>query len=240
MNNIVAIIPARSGSKSIIDKNIKKLSGHPLLAYSIAAAKKSKKINKVIVSTDSKQYAEIAKHYGAEVPFLRPSKISDDKSSDFEFISHSLDQFKKMKFNPDYIVHLRPTTPIREPYILDKAISFFQNNKDFHSLRSVHLMSESSYKTLEIHDGTLKPLSFLNEEFFDANAPRQSLPDTYQANGYIDVLSTSFILKNHEIHGKKILPFVTKPAYELDLLEDLDYLEYQISKSSDIIKKLFE
>ena len=100
-------------------------------------------------------------------------------------------------------------------------------------------MPESSYKTLEINNGSLTPLLLFGDTEIDSNAPRQSFPDTYVANGYVDVLSTSFIIENQEIHGKKIMPFITDPAYEVDSIEDFDYLEYIASTSQDIIKKLF-
>lgn len=239
MNKTFAIIPARSGSKGVKDKNIKSLYGHSLLEWSINAAIKSKLIDRVFISTDSEEYARIGKKCGAEAPFLRPENISGDTSSDLDFVLHAIEEFKKLNVCPEHIVHIRPTTPIRDPDLIDEAISLFQKNKEFHSLRSVHLMSESSYKTMEINDGILTPLALLNNEGLDSNAPRQSFPDTYQANGYVDVLSTSFILENNEIHGKKILPFITRPAYEVDSIEDFDYLEYLASNSQAIINKLF-
>ncbi|MDC1007657.1 acylneuraminate cytidylyltransferase family protein [Gammaproteobacteria bacterium] len=240
MNKIFAIIPARSGSKGVKDKNIKNLCGHSLLEWSINAAIKSKLIDRVFISTDSEEYARIGIKSGAEAPFIRPDNISGDTSSDFDFVIHAINEFKKLNVCPEYIVHIRPTTPIRDPELIDEAISLFQENQEFHSLRSVHLMSESSYKTLEINDGTLTPLSLFNDERLDANAPRQSFPDTYQANGYVDVLSTKFILQNNEIHGKKILPFITEPAFELDSIEDFGYLEYLASNSKGIMNKLFK
>lgn len=240
MNKVVAIIPARSGSKGVKDKNIRDLHGYSLLEWSIKAAKKSKLIDRVFVSTDSEKYAKISLDCGAEVPFLRPKDISEDNSSDFSFISHSIKEFKKMNLHPEYLVHLRPTTPIREPKILDDAISIFKDSKKFDSLRSVHLMSESSYKTLEINNGTLTPLSLFNDDLFNSNAPRQSYPNTYHANGYVDILRTNYILKSLEIYGKKILPFITKTAYEVDTLEDFEYLEYLASRSNKLIKKLFK
>jgi CMP-N-acetylneuraminic acid synthetase len=100
-------------------------------------------------------------------------------------------------------------------------------------------MSESSYKTLEILNGSLTPLALLGDAEIDSNAPRQSFPDTYQANGYVDVLDVKFIMENQEIHGKKILPFITEPAYEVDSIDDFEYLEYLASKSQELIKKLF-
>ena len=239
MSSVVAIIPARSGSKGVKDKNIKNLHGHSLLEWSINAAKRSQLIDRVFISTDSPEYAKKAEEYGAEAPFLRPDDISGDKASDLDFIIHAIKELNKIGLYPEYLVHIRPTTPIRDPIIIDDAISLFQNNNQFNSLRSVHKMSESSYKTLEIKNGSLVPLSLIVGVEIDSNAPRQSFPDTYQANGYVDVLSTSFIIKNQQIHGTKILPFITEPTYEIDSIEDFDYLEYQASRSQDIVKKLF-
>ncbi len=115
-----------------------------------------------------------------------------------------------MNLHPEYLVHLRPTTPLREPNTLDEAISIFRASKKFDSLRSVHLMSESSYKTLEINNGILTSLSLLKDETFNSNAPRQSYPRTYQPNGYIDILRTNYILKSHEIYGKKFFHLLQK------------------------------
>ena len=239
MSEVVAIIPARSGSKGVKDKNIKNLHGHSLLEWSIKAALKAKLIDRVFISTDSLEYARISKEHGAEVPFLRPSSISGDTASDLDFIIHAIEEFNKMGLYPEYLVHIRPTTPIRDPKIIDDAIALFQNNNQFNSLRSVHKMSESSYKTLEINNGGLTPLSLFSEMEIDPNGPRQNFPDTYQANGYVDVLSASFIIQNQKIHGKKILPFITDPAYEVDSIKDFDFLEYLALTSQEIIKKLF-
>jgi len=239
MNKVFAIIPARSGSKGVKDKNIKSLHGHSLLEWSINAAKRSRLIDRVFISTDSLEYARIGREHGAEVPFLRPDAISGDTASDVDFIIHAIEEFHKMGLEPDYLVYIRPTTPIRDPDVIDSAISLFKNNKQFNSLRSAHKMSESSYKTLEIRNGHLTPLALFGDAKTDSNAPRQSFPDTYQANGYVDVLDTKFIMENQEIHGKKILPFITDTAYEVDSIEDFDYLEYQALNSQQIIKKLF-
>lgn len=239
MNKIFAIIPARSGSKGVKDKNIKKLLGHSLLEWSINAAMRSRLIDRVFISTDSSEYAKHAVECGAEAPFLRPPNISGDLASDSDFVIHAIKEFRKMNLYPEYLVHIRPTTPIRDPEVIDKAISTFTTTKDFNSLRSVHKMSESSYKTLEINDGVLTPLTLFGDAEVDTNAPRQSFPDTFQANGYVDVLSTRFISKNGTIHGQKTLPFVTSTAFEVDTNDDFVYLEYLASRSPQLIKKLF-
>jgi len=239
VNEVVALIPARSGSKGVKDKNIKKLYGHSLLEWSINAALKSKLIDRVFLSTDSKKYADMGERYGAEVPFLRPAKISGDDSSDLDFVLHALDEFKKINLHPKYLVHIRPTTPIRDPDLIDSAISLFMTSNDFSSLRSVHKMSESSYKTFEITDRFLTPLPLALVEKVDSNAPRQTFPETYQANGYVDILQTDYILANKNIHGDQILPFITDTAFEVDTIEDFNYLEYLTSSSDEIFKKIF-
>ena len=127
---MIAVIPARSGSKGVLDKNIKILDGKPLLAYSILSAKTIPLIKRVIVSTDSLKYAKIAKMYGAEVPFLRPKEISQDNSSDFDVFNHLIGWFRQNKENiPNIFVHLRPTTPLRERKVLIDAINHFLKNK---------------------------------------------------------------------------------------------------------------
>ena len=158
MKEVFALIPARSGSKGIPDKNIKLLDGVPLIAYSIAAALQSSIIDRVIVSTDSEEYAEIARHYGAEVPFIRPINISGDKATDVQFFEHAINWLQENdNYVPEYIVHLRPTTPFRNPEIIDDAISKFIGS-GYSALRSCHKMSESSYKTFEIENGKFKSL----------------------------------------------------------------------------------
>ena len=120
---IMAVVPARSGSKGVPNKNIRELSGKPLLAYSIVAAQKASLIDRIIVSTDSDEYAFLAKEYRAEIPFLRPSEYADDKSTDYDFVKHLLDWLADNENTlPEYIVHLRPTTPFRNPVVLDDAI----------------------------------------------------------------------------------------------------------------------
>jgi len=238
---IVAIIPARSGSKGVVDKNIKSLGGYPLIAWSILAAKKSKLIDRVLVSTDSDMYAEIAKSFGAEVPFLRPKNISRDKSGDIEFVLHALEWLNNNSIEPELFIHIRPTTPFRDPEVIDIAIEKFNNSSNYSSLRSVHEMSETAYKCFEINrDSRLVPICDRKLKNFDSNIPRQSLPITYAANGYIDVLSVPNIKRTGSIHGENILPFITNVSSEVDTVEDFDYLEFQLKKKTNIFELLFE
>jgi len=240
VNNIIAVIPARSGSKGVEDKNIKLLGGIPLIAYSIAAAKKSKLIDRVIVSTDSETYADIAIKFGAEVPFFRPQEISGDNSTDYEFVKHLLDWFKSNEnYQPAYLVHLRPVAPLRNPKIIDEAISEFINNPEATSLRSAHEMSETAYKNFEIVGDYFKAVGFDSFELDALNEPRQKFPKTYTPNGYADVLKTFFVLRHNRIHGNRVMPFITPRSYEIDTEEDFEFLEWQIHRKHEIFNELF-
>ena len=239
MSKIVALIPARSGSKGVPGKNIKPLAGFPLIAYSIKAALKSKLIDRVIVSTDSEEYANIAREYGAEVPFLRPSELSGDKAADTDFFKHAIDWFIENEGEvPEYFAHLRPTTPLREPNVIDTALKSFIGS-DFTALRSVHKMTESSYKSFEIEDGKLKCLCGGNFDIESANLARQAYPSTYDANGYIDVVRSEMVIQKNLIHSDRVQAYVTDVSYEIDELSDIDFLEYLINKSPTLVKRLF-
>ena len=240
MKKVFAIIPARSGSKGVPNKNIRELKGRSLLEWSIKACQKTKSINQIFLSTDSENYRELGIKCGAKAPFLRPEEISNDKSTDYEMVKHFLDFLSKKGENPDYLVHIRPTTPLRDPIIIDKAILTFLKNTQFTALRSVHLMSESAHKTFEISiDGALKPIFSEKTDLDFFNKPRQSFPNTYVANGYVDVLSCKFINESNCFHGDKVLPFLTPTTSEVDSEEDFDYLNYLIDQNPNLIKKLF-
>lgn len=240
MDEIIALIPARSGSKGIANKNIQSLGNHPLIAWSIMAAKKSKLFKKIVVSTDSEEYAQIAIRYGAEVPFIRPKEISEDYSTDYDFIVHALDWFLDNGGEPKYIAHLRPTTPLRNPALFEEALNLLKNTKKATALRSAHEMSESAYKTFEIiSEGCFKRVGSNTTKLDNANNARQMFPSTYQANGYIDILSTEFIRNNHIIHGDWVVPFITPVTLEVDTEEDFFFIRQQLELSPNISTQIF-
>jgi len=240
MARIVALIPARSGSKGVPNKNVRRLGGHSVLKWSIAACLKSMYIEKTIVSTDSEEYASLAKSFGADVPFLRPAEISTDHSTDFEFIDHSLNWLEENDELPEYLVHIRPTTPFRNPKLIDQAIVLFVNHVSATALRSVHLMSESSYKTFEISgDGRLKRVGSKGKALDTANNARQSFPNTFIANGYVDILSVCYIRKSGLIHGDSVIPFVTPVADEIDTEDDFQRLEHRLALNPEIASLVF-
>lgn len=223
---ILCIIPARSGSKGIPDKNIMNFQGLPLLVWSIKQAQGSKYFGqmKLVVSTDSKKYADIAKKYGAETPFLRPKSISKDDSLDICFFKHCVKYLKnKEKYSSDIILHLRPTSPNRKISDIDECIRLFINNmKNYDSLRTVSILDKSPFKSYLIKNKKLVPLfkriKGMKEPY---NRCRQDLPCTYLHNGYVDIFKTSLLSKN-TISGKKIFPYVIKEKIlDIDNYEDL-------------------
>lgn len=229
-SDVTALIPARSGSKGIAGKNVVPVAGFPLIAYSVAAAGQSSAIRRVIVSTDSPEIAKTAKKYGAEAPFLRPPEISSDTSTDIEFVVHALDWLRTQGYGePDLLVNLRPTTPLRDPALLDAAVQSLRSRADATSLRSVHPLAEPPQKMMGIENGFLVGL-FPHEtrpEYF--NLPRQSFPPAYHPNGYIDIYRPAFVRKNNLLHGRKILGFVTPVTTEIDRPDDLRYLEFELA-----------
>jgi CMP-N,N'-diacetyllegionaminic acid synthase len=241
MAKIVALIPARSGSKGVPHKNIRELGGRLVLEWSIAACLKSSLIEKTIVSTDSEQYAILARKFGATAPFLRPPEISADHSSDFDFINHALGWLELNEELPNYIVHIRPTTPFRKPDLIDQAIKYFIERPYATALRSVHIMPESAYKTFQIAEtGELIRVCSGSKELDAANNARQSFPDTYVANGYVDVLSVDFIRSNRLLHGDHVIPFVTPVVDEIDTEDCMTWLQYLLSKNPELFLNVFD
>ena len=237
MSSFSAIIPARSGSKSIKDKNLALLGGHPLIAYSIALAKLTESIDKVIVSTDSLEYAKIAEKYGAEVPFLRPKALSQDSSTDYDFMSHTVDWFDdNSKDSPDFWVHLRPTTPLRDPQVVKAAMTLISDRQDATALRSAHLSPESPFKWLRKNkEGFLTSLNGIDTNLDKYNGPRQDFPDVLIPNGYVDIVKSSFIKERKLLHGNKVLAFETPFCNELDAYEELELLEFQLQKNTSVL-----
>lgn len=143
----------------------------------------------------------------------------------------------KLKINkielPDYIVHLRPTSPIRDPKLIDLAIRKIHNFKKFTSLRSIHQMDESAYKTAEIINNKLVSSFKRDKELDKINDPQLKYPKTYFTNGYVDILKTSFIIKNQKIHGNNVYPFMTTDPIDIDKPEKLKYLEFILKKKNE-------
>jgi N-acylneuraminate cytidylyltransferase len=223
---VVAIIPARGGSKSIPGKNIKLLHGKPLIAYSIMEAKDSKYIERIIVSTDSKEIAEIAREYGAEVPFLRPVNIAADATPDLPVFQHALKWLSvKDRYIPDIVVHLRPTSPFRKAKHIDEGVELLMSNRNADSVRSVCIPGQNPYKMWKIEKGYLRPVLSLGgrKTTESYNMPRQKLPTVYWQNAAVDIIRWRTIVRMNSMTGKKILPLVMDEKYSLDVDTPMDF-----------------
>jgi YrbI family 3-deoxy-D-manno-octulosonate 8-phosphate phosphatase len=231
-SEVLAIIPARGGSKGIPRKNIRLLTGHPLIAYSIASARGSKLVTRVIVSTDDEEIARISRESGAETPFMRPVELAMDDTRDLPVFKHALNWLKDNEgYQPDVIVHLRPTTPIRERGTIDRAVKILLDNPLADSVRSVIIPDQNPFKMWKITtDGWMEPLIPLEGIRESYNAPRQSLPSAYWHNGQIDVIRPETLLKKGSMSGDKILPVALDPAYSIDIdtAETLQYADWII------------
>ena len=216
-NTTLALIPARAGSKTIPHKNIRVFAGKPLLAHSILQAKACPGIQRVIVSTDSEQYAAIARQYGAEVPFLRPPEIAGDASTDLEVFQHALRWLGEHEGAvPEIWVHLRPTHPNRRVGDITAAIELLRAHPDWDSVRSVVPSPEPPFKMwFRADDGRLTPV--IAPPFPDAHSlPRQLLPPTYLQNASIDVIRARTILERNSIAGSCIGSIVLPEFHDID------------------------
>ena len=222
----IALIPARGGSKSVPKKNIRLFMGHPLIAYSIAAARLSEKIDRVIVTTDSEEIAEVSRRYGAEVPFLRPSEYAQDLSPDIDFVKHAIGWLAEHEGKiPEYIVHVRVTSPVRDWRIIDKGIEEIMRDSEASSLRSGYICVHPPYKWFRFDDTPyLKPL-MPGMTCDEANMPRQGFPRVLVPNGYVDVLKADFVIRNDLMHGDNMIGFETMEVPDIDTEADLYKLE---------------
>ncbi len=223
--NIIAIIPARSGSKSVPHKNIRMLAGKPMLAYSIEHALKSRYIKRVILSTDSEDYAAIGRKYGAEVPFLRPAEYATDTALDIEVFHHCLTYLKEKEgFVPDIVVQLRPTYPIRKVEDIDRMIELLLQNPKADSVRSIAPAKEIPYKMWHKDSrGCLSPVMTEIPECY--NMPRQKLPKVYYQNACIDVVRGRVILEDYSMTGKCIYGYEMDKNYDIDTEEEFKKAE---------------
>ena len=232
--NVLALIPARAGSKGIKLKNIQKINGKPLIAYSIEAAKKSKSVNRIIVSTDSSKIAKIAKSFGAEIPFLRPKKLSSDKSSGIETIVHALDFLKNSEsYEPDIVVILQPTSPIRSSKIIDKSILMLKPKKITSVITTMKIKTHP-YQSFWKKSGYLKPFIQNNLEYYQ----RQKLPSLYYPTGSVYSFKISTLKKFGTIYGPNIKPLEIEDDYfNIDIDTPLDFfLAEQILKNQKKFK----
>jgi len=232
---VLAVVQARGGSKSIPGKNIRSLAGHPLIAYSIAAGLAAQSVTRLIVSTDSQEIAEIARQYGAEVPFLRPPELAQDDSPDLPLFQHALRWLEDHEdYRPDVVVQLRPTSPLRPVGLIDEAVEALRACPEADCVRGVTGPNQNPYKMWRAGaDGFLQPL--LSHEFTEPyNMPRQHLPQVYWQTGHIDAIRYETIAVKKSLTGERVLPLVIERGYcvDIDAEPDWAYAESLLRKSA--------
>ncbi len=219
---VLGLILARGGSKSIPKKNIRLLAGKPMLAYSIEQSLASKRITRTILTTDDEEIAAVGRQYGAEVPFLRPKELAEDLTPDLPVFQHALAWLKEHEgYVPDMLMHLRPTAPLRTPEMIDAAIDLLAAHPEADAVRSVGVPRDNPFKMWTIGpDGFLVPLLTVPGIAEPFNSPRQILPKVWSQFNYVDAIRTKTILEKNSMTGDRILPL----KLELDEYVDIDSL----------------
>jgi CMP-N,N'-diacetyllegionaminic acid synthase len=222
---ILAIIPARGGSKGIPHKNMRKICGKPLIEYTINTAKSSKLINKIILTTDSKKIAEFSKSKGIEVPFLRPKKISTSNSSTIDVINHTVDFLKKHEnYLPDIITILQPTSPLRTVEILDKSIKSLKNSSTSSSILGVSEVKNHPFLCFQLKNSFLKPV----KSNFKTYSQRQKFPIFYYPTGSIYTFWHKTLQNTGNIYGSKIKPLIINVEDSIDIDTPYDLFQAEM------------
>ena len=226
---VLAIIPARGGSKGIPRKNIRSFAGYPLIAYSIAAGRQSQTVTRTIVSTDDQEIADVARQYGAEVPFLRPAELAQDQTLDLPVFQHTLQWLEQNEgYRPDVVVQLRPTSPLRPPALVDEAVCMLLDHPEAHSVRGLVPAGQNPHKMWRIdpETGRMNPLLTVEGIAEPYNAPRQALPPVYWQTGHIDAIRPQVILSG-SMSGPVVLPVMIDPNYTVDIDTPRDWARYE-------------
>jgi N-acylneuraminate cytidylyltransferase len=233
-NGVIGLIPARSGSKRIPNKNLMSLDGHPLIAYTIASAIESGVFERVVVSTDSPEYAAIAMHYGAEVPFLRPPQLAADISRDFDWIYHLLTELGRGGSNFKAFAILRPTSPFRKSDTIQRAYEEFCVDESLDSLRAVEFCSQHPGKMWRVFGNLLVPvLPVQPDEGEWYSSPTQSLPEVWVQNACIEFAYTRCLFEQKSISGKRIGAFKTVFPEGFDLNTQADVVNLRMLLGTD-------
>ncbi|MEA3325864.1 MAG: acylneuraminate cytidylyltransferase [Chloroflexota bacterium] len=234
---VLAIIPARGGSKGIPRKNIRDFSGYSLIAYSIAAGLQAELISRVIVSTEDLEIADVARTFGAEVPFMRPVELAQDDTTDLPVFEHALRWLDQNEdYHPDLVVQLRPTSPIRPKDLVDRAVEQLLHHPEVDSVRGVVQAGQNPHKMWRIDpQGLMRPLLKVDGMDEPYNAPRQKLPPVFWQTGHIEVIRPEVITRKNSMTGDAILPIFIDPAFTVDLdnLRDWAYFE-QVAREGDL------
>ncbi|KAF0111867.1 MAG: N-acylneuraminate cytidylyltransferase [Chloroflexi bacterium] len=225
---VLAIIPARGGSKGIPRKNIRDFAGYPLIAYSIRAGTQSQTVTRTIVSTDDEEIASVARVHGAETPFLRPDEFAQDTTTDLPVFQHALKWLAEHEgYRPDVVVQLRPTSPIRPLACLDDAVNILLSHPEADSVRGVVESGQNPYKMWRIDtiSGHMSPLIGVEGIPEVYNAPRQKLPTVFWQTGHIDAIRPQAIIKKNSMSGSVVMPLVIDPRFTVDIDTEADWIQ---------------
>jgi YrbI family 3-deoxy-D-manno-octulosonate 8-phosphate phosphatase len=237
MTEILVLIPARGGSKGIPRKNIRLFAGYPLVAWSLAAAKQASCVTRIVVSTDDPEIAAVAREHGAEAPFLRPSELAEDNTTDLPVFEHALQWLEENEnYQPNIIVQLRPTSPIRPKDCVDSAVKILMDHADADCVRGVVPAGQNPHKMWRFagEGQPMKPL--LQVEGIDEpyNAPRQLLPSVYWQTGHIDAIRVSTIKQKKSLTGDIVYPLIIDPRYTVDIDSLSDWMRYEALVASGL------
>jgi CMP-N,N'-diacetyllegionaminic acid synthase len=224
---VVALVPARSGSKRIAGKNVRLLRGHPLVAYTISAALHSGAFTDVVVSTDDEATAEVARRYGASVPFLRPAAMATDGSPDIDWVRHALGQLRVNGATVDAFALLRPTSPLRPASSIARAVATLLADPEADSLRAVEPVSEHPGKMWVLEPGGDRMSPLLDDGGADPawhSTPYQALPPVFVQNASLEVAWSRTVDRHGSIAGRVVRPWVTESHDGFDLNHETDWL----------------
>ena len=225
--HILALIPARGGSKGVPRKNILSVNGKPLISYTIQQALESRRITRTIVSTDDEEIARISREWGAETPFMRPAELATDTSLDIDAFVHALEWLRDNEgYQPDLVVHLRASALVRRVEVIDEAIGKLLSAAEADSLRTVALADQTPYKMWRLDGEYIEPVITLPKVPEAHSASRQSLPKVYWQNCYVDVIRPAVILEKRSMVGERVLGMVIEePTFDIDHPEDVPRAE---------------
>lgn len=222
--NCIGLIPARSGSERVKDKNIRELFRHPLIAYSICSAIQSNIFSRVICVTDSVKYAEIAKYYGAEVPKLRPKNISSNTSTDYEWVEWIMRTLINEGDSYQTFCIIRPTSPFRTDTTITRAWKKFISLKDIDSIRAVEKCSQHPAKMWRVSNDLMDPVMESEGTYPLHSMQYASLEEIFVQNASLEIAYTHVLERDKNISGRKIAPFFTEGFEGFDINHEIDWL----------------
>src|SRR5215210_1730580 len=238
MPSVVALIPARSGSERVRDKNVRPLAGHPLLAYAIASARDSGIFDRIVCSTDSGRIAEVGQRYGADVPFLRPAKFATATSPDIEWITHTLDQLEDRY---DLFGIVRATNPFRGPDVLRRGLDQLLATAEADSIRAVELVKQHPGKMWVLEGKTMRPL--LDQAKLDVAwhaGQYQALPPIYVQNSALEIAWTRVVSQTGTREGRVVAPFFTEgyEGFNIDDEEDWERAKALVASGAATLPRI--